>query len=97
MKFLNFNKPDTDDLERRVNDAESIKEMKETDGWQLVNKLFQEQLEVYKAELLIGCEDWETYLKKQSKAFAISLLLTDIEDFIRQGEEAQEELKKLKS
>lgn len=96
MRLFNFTKPDEiQELKGRVDRADAIRQMTQTEGWVLLSKLFQEQFEAYQADLLIGCKNWDEYLDKRAKAFAIRLLLTDIEDFIRQGEDAEKELEKL--
>lgn len=100
MKFFNFQKDDKEskieNLKKRCDDAEAILTMKKSKGWKLIENLLQEQLEAYKAELLVGCKNYEEYQEKRGKAWGISILWADVEDYIRQGEEASEELDRLK-
>lgn len=97
MKFLNFTKnKDTADLELKVSEGNAVKEMTKTNGWNVIKMLLEEQFKAYQADVLLGCKDWSEYQEKRGKAFAIRLLLTDIDDFVRQGEEAKSELDKIK-
>lgn len=101
MKYLNFSKllPQRDqrleELKKRADLGAAVEKMKDTEGWKVIEKLYHEQLEVYKADLLLGVENWEQYQEKRSKAWAMNLLLTDIEDYIRQGKEAEDEIDRL--
>lgn len=101
MKFFNFKKDDkekfVDQLKKRCDDAQAILQMSETPGWKLIETLLQEQLEAYKAELLVGCKTYEEYQEKRGKAWGISILRADLEDYIRMGKEASDELDKLKN
>ena len=100
MKFFNFNKTEKESqkiiLEKRVQDATDILKMSKTNGWIILNNLLQEQLEAYKAELLVGCKDFQEYQEKRGKAWGISLLVADVADYVRMGEEAETQLKILK-
>ncbi len=71
--------------------------MSKTQGWAILKANFEEQLEAYKNQLLLGCSSWDQYQEIRGKAFAIRLLMTDLEDFIRQGEDAVAEVKANKS
>lgn len=96
MKFFNFNKDkDIAELKRRVDNGEAVKKMCETDGWKAVESLLQEQLEAYKIDNATEAKDWDDYKQKAGKIFGIQLLLTNISDFITQGQDASEELDKL--
>lgn len=101
MQFLNLDsKPDDAkkaDLEERIEQGDAIEQMVKSKGWGLLNTLLNEQLEAYKAEMLIGCASWDDYQEKRGKAWGIRLLLADIEDYIKRGKTAQEELDKLSS
>jgi hypothetical protein len=94
MKFLNFDKilPHRDkrlqELKLRVDHGVAVERMTESEGWQVVEALYKEQLEAYKADLLLGCKDWNEYQEKRSKAWAMNLLLQDIQDFVEQGRDA---------
>lgn len=96
MKFLNFStsrkEQQAAELKRRVDDGDAILRMTQTDGWKILASLYGEQLEAYKADMLLGCKDWSDYLDKRGKAFAINLLLQDIEDFVSQAVDATEEI-----
>lgn len=93
MKFFNFKKTDKDELQERIDFAEDIKRMQKTAGWKRLEKLYSDQIKAYTADNAINAKNWEDYLDKKGKIFGMNLLLTDIEDFIRQGEEAQSQLK----
>lgn len=86
---------EVEELKRRVDDAEAIQAMTQTAGWQVLTKLLDEQLDAYKADMLLQCKSWDDYQEKRGKAFGIQLLRVDVEDFIRQGEDAALQLDKL--
>lgn len=92
MKFFNFKKEDKNELKERVDFAEDILKMQKTAGWKKLEKLYREQLQAYIYDNATNATDWEDYLKKSGKIFGINLLLSDIEDIIRQGEEAKEKI-----
>lgn len=93
MKFFNFKKTDLDELKERADFAEDIKRMMKTPGWKRLEKLYTEQLQAYIADNSTNAKDWNDYLDKKGKIHGINLLLLDIEDILRQGEEAEEKLK----
>jgi hypothetical protein len=84
-----------EELKKRIDDADAIAAMMSTDGWKLLEALLREQLEAYKADVLFNCKSWDQYQEQRGKAWAINLLLTDIEDFQLQGAEASESITKL--
>lgn len=102
MKFLNFEKllprqqAELKELKQDCDNGAAISAMKESDGWKIVENHFKQQIELYKAEMLMGCKDWENYLDLRAKAFAMNLLLQDIEEFIEKGEAASLEIDKHK-
>ena len=100
MKYFNFKKDEKekfkDQLKKRCDDAKAILQMSRTPGWKLIETLLGEQLEAYKAELLVGCKNYEEYQEKRGKAWGISILKADLQDYIRMGEEASLELDKFK-
>jgi hypothetical protein len=79
-----------DELRQRIDFAEDTKKMLKTDGWIRHEALLKEQLQAYIADNSTNALDWNDYLKKSGKIFGINLLLTNIEESIRQGEEAKE-------
>jgi hypothetical protein len=83
---------DVEALHQQVAEGDAIEQMVASDGWQLLSNLLRDQLEAYKAELLVGCKDWNEYLDKRAKAHAISLLLVDVEDYIQRGRDAKQQL-----
>lgn len=93
MKFFNFKKTDQDELRERVDFAEDIKKMQKTAGWKRLEKLYKEQIQGYIADNATNAKDWNDYLDKKGKIHGMNLLMTDIEDFLRQGEEAKEQIK----
>lgn len=90
-----FEKTDVEQLKETVDQGEAVRKMTKTDGWKLLEQHFQEQQKAYQAELLIGCKNWDEYQEKRGKAFAIQLLLVDVEEFIRHADEAAAKLKTL--
>lgn len=98
MRFNIFNKPNLSELaelKERVDQGDAVERMMKTDGWKLLGPLLHEQLEAYRVDNATAAKDWEDYMAKRGKIFGIELLLTDIEDYIRLGKEASEELDKL--
>lgn len=101
MRYVNQEKVRIDqmlqlkELRTRIDEGEAVFRMTESDGWKILSNLFGEQLEAYKADMLLGCKDWDEYLEKRSKAFAINLLMQDIEDYVRMGTEAAEQIDRL--
>lgn len=81
------------ELEKRVSDRDDILRMKKTQGWKLLEKLFDEQLKSYVADNATEAKDWNDYLRKAGKIFGIQLVMVDVEDYIRQGDEAEEQLR----
>ena len=73
---------------KRIDDAEAIARMRETDGWRIFEANLRSQLEAYVADNAMDATSWDDYLKKAGKIFGIRLVLVDLEDFQRQGEEA---------
>lgn len=88
---------DQDNLKLRIDQADAIERMTNTEGWKILKELLVEQLEAYKIEVLFHCDTWDEYQSKKAKAWGISLILTNVEDYINQGKEAEEELNKLDS
>ena len=87
-----LSKPDIEDLKNRVDLADSVAHMMQTEGWRVVEAHLKDQLAIYTADNACNAIDWNDYLKKAGKIAGIHLLLTDINDFILQGEEASLEL-----
>jgi hypothetical protein len=86
-------------LKERIDQADAVSRMKETEGWKIVEKLFADQLAAYVADNATEAKDWSDYLKKAGKIHGIKLLMVDVDDFIRQGVEAAnqiDEFEKLK-
>jgi len=90
--FQRKEQPDLDALKKQVGEGKAIKQMTETEGWKLLSNLLEDQLSAYKADLLVGCKDWNDYLDKRAKAHAISLLLVDTDDYIQRGIDAEKQL-----
>lgn len=84
-----------EELKKRIDDGDAILRMTGTEGWQILEALLKEQLEVYKSDVLFNCKTWEQYQEQRGKAWAINLLLTDIEDYVRMAEEAKDQIQKL--
>jgi hypothetical protein len=82
---------DKDEKEKRIQDAEDIRLMQSTPGWKILESLLQEQLQAYISDNAMSADNWENYLNKRGKIFGIQLLLTNIEDYKRMGEEAKED------
>lgn len=81
-------------LQQQVEEGESVRSMMMTEGWKIVEKNLKEQLEAYVADNATSAKDWDDYLKKSGKIFGIQLLLVDLADYIRAGDQAKEELSK---
>lgn len=97
MKFLNFGKPeDINELEERVAFADDIEKMCKTPGWKRLEALLKEQSEAYIHDNATNASDWNDYMKKSGKIFGIQLMFADIADILIRGEQAKEELSKLK-
>lgn len=80
---------DKDEKEKRIQEAEDIRLMKQTPGWIILENLLNEQLKAYITDNAIAANDWEDYINKRGKIFGIQLLLSDIDDYERMGEEAK--------
>jgi len=80
-----------EDLDR-ASDGEEIERMMATPGWKIVESLLKDQLEAYVADNATSAKDWNDYLEKSGKIFGIRLLLTDLDDYVRQGQEAKERI-----
>jgi hypothetical protein len=80
---------DKDEKEKRIQEAEDIRLMKQTPGWIILENLLNEQLKAYITDNAIAANDWEDYINKRGKIFGIQLLLSNIDDYERMGEEAK--------
>lgn len=81
-----------DQLARQAEQGEAVRRMRETEGWKIVESHLKDQLEAYEKDNAADAKSWDEYLRKAGKIFGIRLLLVDIADFERQGDNAAEEL-----
>lgn len=98
MKLFNFGsekKSDLEELKERVDQAEMIREMKETAGYKFLEALLKEQQQAYEIDNATNALNWDDYLKKAGKIFGIQLFFADIEDIVRRGLSAADEIDKL--
>lgn len=97
MKFFDREKHNDHILSLQATKEEgaAIVDMAKTRGWQIIQSLLTEQVAAYQRDVLTGCANWEEYLEKKARARAVNLLLTDIQEYIDQGEQAKEELKQI--
>ncbi len=86
---------DVTELKIASAEGDAVEQMTRTDGWKILEGHFRQQLEMYKNDIIQNCNSWEEYLDKRAKVHAMSLFLTDVEEFMSQGELAKEDLKKL--
>lgn len=100
MKHINYNEQfkndEISDNQKIVEEAGAVELMINSEGWQIVEKNLRNQLEAYIVSNSTEATDWDNYKKIAGKISGIQLLLVDIEDYIRKGQEAADVIKELK-